>query len=154
MLESMAGALHRCCRCRLYKALSPWTQSESPEVPEADACSDHRLRPALQVALRALLDTFEGAEWVGSRLPLAKAIGGQVWGSSSRARLLALQCLPVHTPRGLQLQQSVVGWMLQAQLLKMPVSLSHGWFRCVLNCQTHNAWCRMYVCWGYMLHPD
>ena len=63
---------------------------------------------------------------MGSQLPLAKAINGQVGGSSSRACLLALQCLPVHTARGLQLQQSAVGWMLQAQLLKMPVSLSDG----------------------------
>ena len=64
---------------------------------------------------------------MGSQLPLAQAINGEVGGSSSRACLLALQCLPVHTPRGLQLQQSAVGWMLQAQLLKMPVSLSDGW---------------------------
>ena len=69
---------------------------------------------------------------MGSQLLLAKAINGQVGGPSSRACLLALQCLPVHTPRGLQLQQSAVGWMLQAQLLEMPVSLSPGCFQCVL----------------------
>ena len=98
-------------------------------MPEADTCGDHEMWPALQVALRALLDRFEEADWVASQLPLAEAINSLVGGSSSRVCLLALQCLPVHTPRGLQLQQSAVGWMLQAQLLKLPVSLGlFCWF--------------------------